>query len=94
MRNEDMDAVTTANFEILKALPKSTAHYADPQNGLGARHEAYEKSATVEAVVLRDRVHFNEGHSWAFEGDTVKLSPTDAKALEKVGQVKVVSVAK
>lgn len=91
MRNENMDAVTTANFEILKALPKSTAHYADPQNGLADRHDTYDKLATVEALVLRDRVHYHEGHRWAFEGDTVKLSPKDAKALEKAGQVKVVS---
>lgn len=91
MRSEDMDAVTTANFEILKALPTSTAHYADPQNGLAERHETYDKLATVEAVVTIDRAHFHDGHRWAFEGGTVKLSPKDAKALEKAGHVKVVS---
>lgn len=91
MRSEDMDAVTTANFEILKALPKSTAHYADPQNGLGERHDAYDKIATVEAVVTIDRAHYHDGHRWAFDGETVKLSPKDAKVLEKAGHVKVVS---
>lgn len=52
---------------------------------------AYNKAATVEAEVTISEVHYNEGRQWAHEGDTVKLSPADAKVLERAGQIRVIS---
>lgn len=90
----ELNAVEVENFAKLKELPRSTAVYASADNKLEEAHDNYDKLATVEAVVLFDRVHYHDGHRWAFQDETVKLSPKDAKALERAGQVKIVSVAK
>ena len=75
--------------ERLMALPRNTLQYAGAENKIAEQHEAYNDKATVEAVVLVDRVHYDSGKQWAFQGETVQLTPADAALLEKHGQVKL-----
>jgi hypothetical protein len=51
----------------------------------------YNKAATVEAEVMVAEAFYNQGKQWGLEGETVKLSTGDAKLLERVGHVRVVS---
>lgn len=52
--------------------------------------KAYRERATVEAVVLADCAHFQDGKQWGHEGETVYLSERDFATLEKAGQVELV----
>lgn len=62
-------------------------HYPENQ----ADVQAYADAATVEAVVLIDRVFFNQGKGWGFYEETVKLSSADAAVLSKAKHVAIVS---